>query len=234
MWEHLLLMVIEIAHAPRVIRKTTWRKHLRIHGMEEMVRTLWLDRPKVILSGHFGNFELAAYLFGVFGLQIFSVARELDNPLLDDFVTAFRESRGQRILPKKGSSPDVAIVLAENGALGLLGDQAAGPKGCWVDFFGRPASVHKAIGVFALSSQAPIMVCSATRRGGRLFDYDLRLEGLADPAVGGAETADLRAVSQWYTHLLEKAIRRAPPQYWWVHRRWRGQPPQATVGRSAA
>ncbi len=234
MWEHLLLMVIEIAHAPRVIHKTTWRKHLRIHGMEEMVRTLWLDRPKVILSGHFGNFELAAYLFGVFGLRIFSVARELDNPLLDDFVTAFRESRGQRILPKKGSSPDVAIVLAENGALGLLGDQAAGPKGCWVDFFGRPASVHKAIGVFALSSQAPIMVCSATRRGGRLFDYDLRLEGLADPAVGGAETADLRAVSQWYTHLLEEAIRRAPPQYWWVHRRWRGQPPQATVGRSAA
>ena len=234
MWEHLLLMVVEIAHAPRVIHKTTWRKHLRIHGMEEMVRTLWLDRPKVILSGHFGNFELAAYLFGVFGFRIFSVARELDNPLLDDFVTAFRESRGQRILPKKGSSPDVAVVLAENGALGLLGDQAAGPRGCWVDFFGRPASVHKAIGVFSLSSQAPIMVCSATRRGGRLFDYDLRLDGTADPAAGGPETADLRAVSQWYTSILEQAIRRAPAQYWWVHRRWRGQPPQATVGRSAA
>ena len=86
----------------------------------------------------------------------------------------------------------------------------------------------------ALSSQAPLIVCSATRRGGRLFDYDLRVEGLADPAEGGVETADLRAVSQWYTALLEQAIRRAPPQYWWVHRRWRGQPAQATVGRSAA
>ncbi|NDC54157.1 MAG: lipid A biosynthesis acyltransferase [Planctomycetia bacterium] len=234
MWEHLLLMVIEIAHAPRVIHKTTWRRHLRIEGMEEMVRTLWLDRPKVILSGHFGNFELAAYLFGLFGFRIFSVARELDNPLLDRFVTAFRESRGQRILPKKGSSPDVAVVLAENGALGLLGDQAAGPRGCWVEFFGRPASVHKAIGVFALSAQAPVMVCSATRRGGRLFDYDLRLEGTADPADGGADTADLKAVSQWYTTLLERAIRRSPAQYWWVHRRWRGQPAAATVGRSAA
>ena len=38
MWEHLLLMVIEIAHAERVIRKTTWRRHLRIHDMEAMVR----------------------------------------------------------------------------------------------------------------------------------------------------------------------------------------------------
>ncbi len=233
MWEHLLLMVVEIAHANRVIHKTTWRKHLRIHGMEEIVRTLWLDRPKVILSGHYGNFELAAYLFGLFGLRIFSVARELDNPLLDRFVTDFRESRGQQILPKKGSATDVALVLEENGAIGLLGDQAAGPKGCWVDFFGRPASVHKAIGVFALSAEAPVIVCSATR-GKRLFDDDLRVEGTADPAAGGPEAGDLRSLSQWYTTLLENAVRREPAQYWWVHRRWRPPPRKAKVRRPAA
>ena len=233
MWEHFLLMVVEIAHAQRVIQKTTWRRHLRIHGMESMVRLLWSDRPKVILSGHYGNFELAAYLFGVFGFRIFSVARELDNPLLDRFVTRFRESRGQRILPKKGSAPDVELALQANGAIGLLGDQAAGPKGAWVEFFGRPASVHKAIGVFALSSAAPVMVCSATRRGG-LFDYDLRLEGTADPAAATADTADLQSLSQWYTTLLEDAIRREPAQYWWVHRRWRDQPRKARVTRPAA
>jgi KDO2-lipid IV(A) lauroyltransferase len=194
--------------------------------MEEIVRTLWLDRPKVILSGHYGNFELAAYLFGLFGLRIFSVARELDNPLLDRFVTKFRESRGQRILPKKGSAPDVAQVLDEHGAIGLLGDQAAGPRGCWVEFFGQPASVHKAIGVFSLSASAPVMVCSATRRHG-LFDYDLRVEGIADPAAGGPETSDLTSLSQWYTSLLEGAVRREPAQYWWVHRRWRGKPGKA-------
>ena len=231
MWEHFLLMVVEIAHADRVIQKTTWRRHLRIPDMERMVRLLWSDRPKVILSGHYGNFELAAYLFGVFGFRIYSVARELDNPLLDAFVTRFRESRGQRILPKKGSAPDVSLALEANGAIGLLGDQAAGPKACWVEFFGRPASVHKAIGLFAVSSGAPIMVCSATRGRG-LFDYDLRIEGTADPALGGPETAGLPEVSQWYTSLLERSIRRAPEQYWWVHRRWRGQPPQATVRRS--
>lgn len=233
MWEHLLLMVIEIAHAPRVIRKTTWRRHLQIHGMEDIVRTMWLDRPKVVLSGHYGNFELAAYLFGVFGLKMFSVARELDNPLLDQFVNDFRESRGQTILPKKGSAPDVAIAMEQNGAIGLLGDQAAGPRGCWVDFFGRPASVHKAIGVFALSASAPVLVCTATRRD-RLFAYDLRVEGIADPAAGTAETADLKSLSQWYTSLLEQAIRRAPAQYWWVHRRWRDAPARVTVTGSAA
>ena len=231
MWEHLLLMVVEIAHAERVIRVTTWRRHLRIHGMEEMVRLLWSDRPKVILSGHFGNFELAAFLFGVFGFKIYSVARELDNPLLDRFVTRFRESRGQKILPKKGSAPDVSVVLDNDGALGLLGDQSAGPKACWVVFFGRPASVHKAIAVFALSSRAPVMVCSATRRNSRLFDYDLRLEGATDPAEDRPETADNVALSQWYTSLLERSIRRAPAQYWWVHDRWRGKPRRRVAKR---
>jgi KDO2-lipid IV(A) lauroyltransferase len=233
MWEHLLLMVVEIAHANRVINRTTWRRHLRIHGMEEMVRQLWLERPKVILAGHYGNFELAAYLFGLFGFRIFSVARELDNPLLDRFVTEFRESRGQRILPKRGSAPDVAEVLAENGAIGLLGDQSAGPKSCEVVFFGHPANVHKAIGVFALTSSAPVLVCSATRRR-RLFDFDLRLEGVLDPAEGGPEAAHARALAQWYTSLLERTICREPAQYWWVHRRWRRKPPKATVKRVAA
>jgi KDO2-lipid IV(A) lauroyltransferase len=233
MWEHLLLMVVEIAHANRVIHKTNWRRHLRIHGMEDMVRLFWLDRPKVVLSGHFGNFELAAYLFGLFGLRIFSVARELDNPLLDRFVTEFRESRGQIILPKKGSAPDVALVLEANGAIGLLGDQSAGPKGCWVNFFGRPASVHKAIGVFSLTAAAPVLVCSATRRGG-LFDFDLRLEGVCDPADARPETGDLQSLSQWYTTILETAIRREPAQYWWVHRRWRSPPRKTTVARPAA
>jgi len=226
MWEHLLLMVVEIAHAPRVIRKTTWRRHLRIEGMEQFVRTMWLDRPKVVLSGHFGNFEMAAYLFGVFGFKLFSVARELDNPLLDRFVTDFRESRGQTILPKRGSAPDVAAVLEEQGAIGLLGDQAAGPKGCRVDFFGRPASVHKAIGVFALSSEAPVIVCSATRRAG-LFSFDIRVEGVLDPREGRPEAEGLTPLSQWYTALLEGAIRRRPGQYWWVHRRWRCFPQSA-------
>ena len=201
--------------------------------MDRVVRTMWSDRPKVVLSGHYGNFELAAYLFGVFGFRTFSVARELDNPLLDRFGTACLESRGQRILPKKGSAPDVSLVLEEQGALGLLGDQAAGPRSSWVTFFDRPVSVHKAIAVFALTSEAPVMVFTATRRGG-LFAFDVRLEGLVDPADEGPETADNQALSQWYTSLLEGAIRRVPAQYWWVHNRWRGVPPKVTKRRQAA
>ena len=66
---------------------------------------------------------MSAFVFGLFGFRIYSVAHELDNPLLDRFVTKFREARGQIILPKKGIAPDVALVLENNGVIGLLGDR---------------------------------------------------------------------------------------------------------------
>src|SRR5438105_10780473 len=59
MWEHLFLMVIEIALAPRKIHDTTWRRYIRFSNQRQMMRTLFADRPRVIVSGHFGNFELA-------------------------------------------------------------------------------------------------------------------------------------------------------------------------------
>jgi Kdo2-lipid IVA lauroyltransferase/acyltransferase len=163
MWEHLLLMVIEIAHSERVIRKTTWRRHLRIHGMERFLRELWADRPKVILSGHYGNFEMSAFVFGLFGFRIYSVARELDNPLLDRFVTKFREARGQIILPKKGSAPDVAVVLENNGVIGLLGDQRPGPR---VAGSSSSAARRACTRRSACSPSPPRRRCSSARRRG--------------------------------------------------------------------
>ena len=53
-----------------------------------------------MVSGHFGNWEMAGYLFGVFGFPPYSVARTLDNPYLDRFLRSFRERTGQKLIPK--------------------------------------------------------------------------------------------------------------------------------------
>ncbi len=54
-----------------------------------MMRELFSNRPRVFVSGHFGNFELAGYTLGLFGFSTFTVARPLDNPYLDEFVNHF-------------------------------------------------------------------------------------------------------------------------------------------------
>lgn len=223
MWEHLFLMVCEIAHAPRKIHDTNWRRYFRIHRRSDIVASLLDVRPVVLISGHFGNFELTSYVMGLLGFPGYSIARDLDNPYLDRYLKRFRSNNGQFILPKEGSAGQVDAVLKSGGTIALLGDQAAGPKGCWVEFMGRPASCHKAVALFTLMSGAPLVVVYGKRTGDPLH-FEIGAEGLADPQLGGDELANVKSLTQWYSDHLEAVIRTAPEQYWWVHRRWKGSP----------
>ncbi len=79
-------------------------------------------------------------------------------------------------------------MLEGHGTLGVLADQHAGNKGCWVEFFGRPASTNKAIAVFALSNDAAVMVGYA-RRLGRPLHYEMAMEAHGRAANHGSGTA---------------------------------------------
>ncbi len=190
-----------------------------------MMQTLFARHPNVVVSAHFGNFELAGYTLGLFGFGTYSVARPLDNSFLDRYVHDFRTATGEHILPKNGSSADIAQLLAEGGTLSVLADQHAGPKGCWVNFFGRPASTHKAIALFALANDAPVMVGFA-RRAGSPLQFEMGLAATLDPRDLAAAERGVTELTQWYTSQFETLIRRDPDQYWWVHRRWKDAPPK--------
>lgn len=232
MWEHLLLMTCEVAQTPRTIHRNNWRHFISVRDRRRIVQQMLDPRPKVVVSGHFGNFEVGGYVMSMLGFRTYTVARTLDNPYLDRYLNSFRAQGGQHILPKQGSSNQVQEVLDAGGVLLLLGDQYAGPKGCWVNFLGRPASCHKAIALFTLSNGAPLTVLYS-KRAGRPMHFELGLLGVSDPQSGGPELSGVPALTQWYNDRMEEAIRTDPPQYWWVHRRWKGTPP-ARFHRSQA
>ena len=223
MWEHLFLMVCEIAHAPRTIHETSWRRYISMPQARQLASILHDPRPTVMVTGHFGNFEISGYLIGMFGFRTYTVARDLDNPYLHRFVKRFRESRGQYILPKQGSAAMLDDVLTSGGTLSLLADQAAGGRGCWVEFFGKPASYHKALALFTLTSNAPMMVIY-TRRTDRPMHFEVGATGVADPQVPGEHLSGIESLTQWYNDRLEEVVLKSPEQYWWVHRRWKGEP----------
>jgi KDO2-lipid IV(A) lauroyltransferase len=217
-------MICEIAQAPRKIHDTNWRRHIRVVGKRELVQHLLDVRALVLVSGHFGNFEMASFTLGLLGVPTFAVARPLDNPYLQRWLLQFREASGQYFLPKQGSSPLIEKALSSGAALALLADQHAGSKGIWVEFFGRPASCHKALALFTLVHQAPLLVGYAKRLR-RPLDFEMSVVGVADPAQPDERTASAKALTVWYSQMLERVIRSAPDQYWWLHRRWR-EPPE--------
>ncbi|HEX5102784.1 MAG TPA: lipid A biosynthesis acyltransferase [Pirellulaceae bacterium] len=224
MWEHLLVMSCEIAHAPRKIHETNWRKFVAVHRKRELIRAFLEPRPKVVVTAHFGNFEIGGYITGFWGFPTFTVARPLDNPYLDRLVNRFRESMGQVIIPSHGSAEMADGLLSTGGTLVLVGDQHAGSKGVWVDFFGRPASCHKALALFTLLNKAPMLV-TYVRRTGKPLHFEVGLADAYDPAEpGGDDLAGVTELTQWYNDVLEEEIRRSPEQYWWLHNRWREAP----------
>lgn len=232
MWKHLFVMVAEIAHTSRKVHRTTWRQHCTCPELKKVVEVLMQDRPTVILSGHYSNFEFGGYMLGLLGFPTHTVARTLDNRYVDRFVNEFRGRTGQHILPKQGSRVEIEQLLHSGGTLTLLGDQAEGPRGCWVNFFGKPASTHKAVALFTLGYDAPTMVMSS-RRTAQPLKFEVDLAGLTDPTDADFQLGTTTTLIQWFTQCLEQTILKGPEQYWWVHRRWKGEPPEKVRRRLA-
>lgn len=233
MWEHLFLLVIEVAHAPRKIHETNWRDYVRLKDVAPLVELLLSDRPVLIVTGHCGNFEVGGFMLGMLGFPTYTVARNLDNPYLDRFIARFRGATGQFLIPKNGGYDQILAVLAGGGTLSFLADQYAGPKGCWVNFFGRPASAHKAIALLSLEHDAPIAVCF-NRRLDEPMQFEMTLQAVADPRDTGNELGTVRELTQWYSDRLEEIIRQIPGQYWWLHRRWKDPRAKRRKARVAA
>lgn len=234
MWYHLALMVCEIAWAPRRLHRCNWRAHVYFPNAKDFLRHLLSRRPTVLVTGHFGNFELGGYVTGLMGISTTTIARRLDNPYLHEFISEFRGGKGQRLVDKQGCAAEVDRHLASGGTLSLLADQHAGEKGCWSNFLGQQASCHKALALFTLSADAP-MAIAYTIRDRKPMRFLLGCSGVADPRLQGEECAGVRQLTEWYNERLGAAIALAPEQYWWVHRRWRAKlaSPKTTAARAA-
>jgi Kdo2-lipid IVA lauroyltransferase/acyltransferase len=220
MWEHLFLLVLEVAHTPRKIHETNWRDYVKLTNEDMLIRLLFQERPLLITTAHFGNFEVGGYVLGILGFPTFTVARTLDNPYLDRFVNQFRSRTGQYIIPKNGGYDQIEAVLGNNGTMTFLADQYAGPKGCWIQFFNRPASAHKAIALLCLEHNAVIAVSASTRTT-RPMQFHLHNYIQYDPRDADHKSASVKDITQWFSSGLEELIAKNPEQYWWLHRRWK-------------
>ena len=218
-------MGMEALLTPRLVRDDSWRRFFRLRNMAEAIE-LMVRRPSgvILVTGHFGNWEVAGYMTAAIGLRTTTVARRIDNPRLDRFILGIRETAGQRMLDKDGASAAAGPILRDRGVLTMVCDQDGGRKGVFVDFFGRKASTHKSIGLLAMEHQAPVCVIYC-RRLGRRYAFEVGAERVIHPREWRDRSDPLRWLTQEYTAALERVIRRDPGQYFWVHRRWKNRPP---------
>lgn len=233
MWHHLLLMICEIAWAPRRLHRSNWKQHIHFPAGDACLRPMLSPRPAVVVSGHFGNFEMGGYVNGLIGISTLTIARKLDNPHLHRYITRFRAAKGQRLIDKNGCAPEIDRHLAQGGILTLLADQHGGERGCWVDFLGHPASCHKGLALFSLTSKAPMMVGYTQRYDGPMR-FIQGATGFLDPLSDDPAAGGVRPMTAWYNDRLAEVVLKCPEQYWWLHRRWRPKPKRVRPAKPVA
>jgi KDO2-lipid IV(A) lauroyltransferase len=246
MYRHFLRAGIEFLLLPRKLHISNWRKHLVMAQGEQTLRLLLDGRATLLITGHFGNWEMSGFVMGLFGFRTHGIARILDNPYLERFALKLRQRTGQRII-SKADYEGITAVMKTGGKLGALADQDAGPKGVFVDFFGRPASTHRAIALLALEHDAVVVVMGVPRVSRSAYpqraDYDptsalaplfyaARVVDVIDPREYASDVNAVRAITARFTSALERLIREYPEQYFWLHRRWKHQP--KAKGKTAA
>ena len=222
-FEHIAMLAIDVLFTPRLVKKYNWRDYSRYIKAE---RTKWLMKENqglLMVTGHYGNFEITGYLLGLFGFNIYSVARPLDNKFVSNYLYGVRRRSGQKIVDKKGAARVLGNISSSGATLGFIADQDAGRKGLFVDFFGRKASTYKSIGLLAITYNLPIVVGYCRRIGNRFF-FEFRPNRIIFPNEWADKDDPLLWVTSEYTRAIEEFVREDPTQYWWLHRRWKHRP----------
>jgi len=222
-FRHFTRVLVEIILLPRKLRVGNWRRLGTSNSARPVVAALLRERPLLIVSGHFGNWEIAGYMLGVIGFKTYAIARVLDNPYLERFFLRFRQGTGQTVIAKKDDFDRLQVVLRNGGKVATLADQDAGPRGLFVPFFGRPASTHKAVALMAIEFDAQLVVIGVPRLAEPMY-YAVVCEDVIDPRDYATRSDAVRAITERYTAAIERLIRRHPEQYFWMHRRWKSQP----------
>jgi Kdo2-lipid IVA lauroyltransferase/acyltransferase len=222
--QQMIMLFVEVLFTTRLIRLDTFANCIEMVNFKPVLEMLVRrERGLILLTGHYGNWEILGYTLATLGFETTSIARPLDNPYVSRFLFDVREKTGQKIIAKKGATPEITAALDQKSAVGFIADQNAGSKGVFVDFFGRKASTYKSIGLLAMQYEVPIVIGYARRINDR-FHFEVGAQDIIHPSDWKSQDDPLRYITQRYTRAIEDIVRVDPGQYWWVHRRWKTRP----------
>jgi Kdo2-lipid IVA lauroyltransferase/acyltransferase len=201
----------------------TLRARTEVAGLEAGDAAFRAGRGVVIVAGHLGNWELGAAMVAMRGYPIDAIVQRQRNPLFDDWIVGARRRLGVNVIERSQAPKQALRSLRAGRVVAFVADQNAGRHGVFVPFFGRLASTHRGPALMALRTGAPILLAVPLHIGEQR--YRMTLEPIEVDRGGDGEEA-VRRVTAAFTARLEAAIRTAPEQYLWQHRRWKTRPPE--------
>jgi KDO2-lipid IV(A) lauroyltransferase len=177
-------------------------------------------RGVMLISAHFGGWEVGGLALMAFLDNVRTVARPLDNEILERDLVAIRAKTGAEVVDRRNAARVLLRGLSENGVVVLLPDQAVLPReGVLVPFMGREAWTTPAPAKMALRYGSTIVFGFCIPDGTRHrieFEEPIRVDQLSE-----AER-DPVALTRRINDVIARRIEARPELWLWMHDRWKG------------
>lgn len=219
MYVHFAQVFAEMLYFPKMDRKYIER-HCPDFPFERYLELTSGKSGIMMMTAHFGNWELSQILSGIIGRPMRVLAHEQKMTHLDQFLNELRASHGSKTISTKGMEiRDLWRALQNNETVGVLGDQGGGKAGTIVPFFGRKTTAPNGVMEIALRSNAKVVPGFDVRMKGPFHRMDIT-EPL-ELSETGNEEQDAKTNCRKFLERLETYIEKTPEQWLWLHKRWK-------------
>ncbi len=181
-------------------------------------------RGMLVLTAHFGNFELLPAAHAMHGFQI-SLVHHTQRFIAGDALATFvRERVGVDIIRKHSAARAVLGALRHGEMVGIPFDQnAKRSEAIFVPFLGEPAATPSGLARLALISGAPVVPVFLVRQPGNRTHQIVIRDEIPIQRSDDRER-DIEENTRRFVNAIEDIVRRYPEQFLWTHRRYKTRP----------
>lgn len=191
----------------------------QIDGLEHINNAIEQGRGVLLVNGHFNCLEICSRYLAE-AMPLLGVYRPFNNQYLERFQTQARLNYARAMISKR-QPRKILAALKQGKIIWFAPDQDFGPqRSIFIPFFNIPTATLTATWRLARSTGAVVLTATTKRLDNGNYHITIESE-LPGADAEGPETL-LHALNQ----RIETAVRAAPEDYWWFHRRFKTTPEQ--------
>lgn len=202
------------------LNDTKLAEFLKMDNPELIEKKLKQGKGLILISGHYGNWELTAYGAARLCKIPFNVViKEQTNKRVNDNINKIRSEAGNKMIEMRNSLREILTVLKNNGIVAMLGDQSAPKENIKINFLIKDVPTFEGTAKIAIKTGAAVLFGLSVRNPDGT--YNVKLHEIDTSKYKNIDEESVKKFTQEHSDLLAEYIKLHPEHWLWFHRRFK-------------